>query len=514
MSLRSLSIAVCLAFVGAASLTAAEPLPGTQPLTISQPLDEVMVSGIDKFALRELEASVAQRAKLWNRDYSSPEAYAKSIAGNREHLQTIIGAVDARPAAAGIELLATTDQDSLVAKTDRYTIHAVRWPVLDGVTAEGLLLQPAGKPTARVVALPDADWTPEMFTGVAAGVDSSAQLARRLAEQGCQVLVPMLISRDDTFSGNPLVRYTNQPHREFIYRQAFEMGRHIIGYEVQKVLAAIDQYTRLNETQKTDLPLGVVGVGEGGLLALYSGALDPRIDAVLVSGYFQAREGLWEEPIYRNVWALLREFGDAELASLIAPRQLVIEAAAAPENAGPAAPKPGRSGGAAPGKITIPTLAAVRKEYDRAREFYSQLKTPDKLVFVSSREGDGPAGSDAAFAALCTGLGIKAAAVKADPKANSQTLKDVRAGFDPNARQKRQFDELVDFTQTLLRRSSKVRDALWSKADRSSVAAWDKTADFYRNLVYEELIGKLPVPTMPPQRADAASARRAGLSRL
>ena len=48
-------------------------------------------------------------------------------------------------------------------------------------------------------------------------------------------------------------------------------------------------------------------------------------DAVLVSGYFNSRQKVWDEPIYRNVWGLLSEFGDAEIASLIAPRTLVIE---------------------------------------------------------------------------------------------------------------------------------------------------------------------------------------------
>src|SRR5689334_9552057 len=79
----------------------------------------------------------------------------------------------------------------------------------------------------------------------AAGVPKEAQFARRLAENGCRVLVPVLIDRKDTWSGNPkLGRMTNQPHREFIYRMAYEMGRHIIGYEVQKVLAAVDWFTR------------------------------------------------------------------------------------------------------------------------------------------------------------------------------------------------------------------------------------------------------------------------------
>src|SRR5262249_48806584 len=66
--------------------------------------------------------------------------------------------------------------------------------------------------------------------------------------------------------------------------------------------------------------VGVAGYGEGGLVALYAAATDPRIDAALVSGYFGPRERVWAEPIYRNVWGLLREVGDAELATLVAPR--------------------------------------------------------------------------------------------------------------------------------------------------------------------------------------------------
>ena len=452
-----------------------------------------MVDGIDRFSLREIAASVQKRESLWKRDYSSPAAYEQSIAANREHLRTILGAVDPRPSAKAIELLGTNFQPPLVARGPHYNVLTVLWQVLDGVTAEGLLLQPGDEPVARIVALPDADWTPEMFTGLAAGVPEGSQLARHLVEHGCQVLIPMLISRDDTYSGHPDVRFTNQPHREFIYRQAFEMGRHVIGYEVQKVLAAIDQFTMLNEVQKRDIPIGVAGVGEGGLIAFYSAALDPRIDAALVSGYFQPRENLWQEPIYRNVWALLREFGDAEIASLIAPRGLVIEAAAAPEWAGPADPKPGRSGGAAPGKIVTPRLADVRSEFDRAVTFYEKLHQLDRLALVVSGDGSGGAGSPAAQRVFLKGLTVVDANRLAD-----EPVKDGRSGFDPQERQKRQFDELVNFTQSLLRRSARVRDQVWSKADRTSLARWNETAEAYRDFVYDELIGRLPVPTIDP----------------
>ena len=117
------------------------------------------------------------------------------------------------------------------------------------------------------------------------------------------------------------------------------MGRHPIGFEVQKILAAVDLFDQMD---LSDLPVGVAGVGEGGLLALYAAALDPRIDSALVCGYFQKREGLWREPIYRNVWRLLTRFGDAELAGMIAPRRLIIEACRVPEITGPPAVRAGR----------------------------------------------------------------------------------------------------------------------------------------------------------------------------
>jgi len=101
----------------------------------------------------------------------------------------------------------------------------------------------------------------------------------------------------------------------------------------QMALAAVDWFAI--ENAAVPIPIGVMGYGEGGLLALCSGTVDPRIDAIVVSGYFQQREGLWQEPIYRDVWGLVREFGDTELAGLIAPRAPILETSRGPEVAGP-----------------------------------------------------------------------------------------------------------------------------------------------------------------------------------
>src|SRR5437879_3800443 len=240
---------------------------------------------------------------------------------------------------------------------------------------EGLFLQPNGETRARVVAIPDADQTPEMIAGLAPGLRTESQFARRLAENGCQVIVPTLIDRDDAYSGNRLLRrFTNQPHREWIYRQAYEMGRHIIGYEVQKVFAAVDWFVEQDAALPKQKPqplgrIGVAGYGEGGLIAFYAAALDTRIDTALVSGYFGPRERVWQEPIYRNVFGLLHEFGDAEIASLIAPRSLIVEYSAVPQVNGPPISREGR-GGAAPGKLVTPDFASVEAEVHRAKAVF------------------------------------------------------------------------------------------------------------------------------------------------
>ena len=87
-----------------------------------------------------------------------------------------------------------------------------------------------------------------MICGLVPDQVPGTALVHQLAELGGQIIIPTLIDRRDTWSGSQRVdRFTNQPHREWIYRQAFEMGRHIIGYEVQKILAAVDWFASQNQ---------------------------------------------------------------------------------------------------------------------------------------------------------------------------------------------------------------------------------------------------------------------------
>jgi dienelactone hydrolase len=457
-----------------------------------------MVDGIHQFLLRQTQTAAQERGRFWQRNYQSVEEYNRSVSPNRERFRQIIGAVDPRTEVRAPELLSTMFTSAQISQGSGYKVYAVSWPVFgrvvadfDGLAAEGLLLQPEGKAVARVVAIPDADWTPEMLVGLALGVPPEAQFARRLAENGCQVIIPVLMNRDDTFSGIPGVSMTNETHREWIYRMAYEVGRHIIGFEVQKVLAGIDWFARENETQL--LRIGVMGYGEGGLLALYAGALDSRIDATVVSGYFQPREGLWKQPIYRDVWGFVREFGDAELASLIAPRALVVEASRGPEVGGPPPVTEVHKEGACPnGKLISLPLDAVRQEVERARPFFAGLKAEEKLRLVVSKEGSGQPGSEEVLEALLGYLGVRAGS-----RPLGSAPHDARPNYDPLPRLHSQFDQLVGFTQALIRKSPDRRTEFWAKADASSPERWEESTKFYRDYIWEEVIGRLPSPSLP-----------------
>jgi dienelactone hydrolase len=478
----------------------AEPLPETKRLTREGDLAAQMVEGIDKYLKRELTASVENRKQCWKPDYASEEAYTKSVQPHRERLKKLLGVVDERISPVVMEYVSEGTPSSVVAETETYKVYAVRWPVLPGVDGEGLLLEPKGKVVACVVALPDADWTPEMLVGLAPGVRKESQYARRLAENGCRVVVPVLIDRRDTWSGNPkLGRMTNQPHREFIYRMAYEMGRHVIGFEVQKVLAVVDWFCR----EKVHPPVGVYGYGEGGLLALYSGAIDPRIFETAVSDYFGPRESVWREPIYRNVWGLLREFGDAELLRLVPPRRFIVENVGWLRVSGPPPVGPARAG-AAPGRLEPVVYDALVHELERYRDdpMMKMLRNRGRqnvyngnelcvIVFNYFFEGLIWDRFEAGRAFPSNPLPPK---VRPDGKQPVPLRKD----FDPTSRQKRQFDQLVAFTQQLMRDSDRYRQQhFWAKLNTSSLEKYQKSCEPFRKQLWEEVIGKLPAPSLP-----------------
>ena len=320
-----------------------------------------------------------------------PTRLRSSRTGSGWHTSWGCGIGERRPpASSGSSIHPTCRAKSsiMIKKHQTNSDSSVSWPAFGDVTGEGLELG-TGRPASS--SIPDADQTPEQLAGLVPGVPPASQVARRLAESHCHVFVPTLIDRT-VAPRNGRARLTN---REFVYRSAFELGRHVIGYEVQKVLALVDALERESRRRGRELRVGIFGYGEGGAIALYAAALDPRIKAACVSGYFDDRNDVWRQPVDRNVFGLLEQFGDAEVASLVAPRTLIVEAARGPEFVIP----PGTGG--APGRLTTPELGTVTAEVERARALVAGLESglsdrdgrerTGRRRAVRDRRGSGPA---------------------------------------------------------------------------------------------------------------------------
>lgn len=452
----------CIQGIGYDSMPAV--LPGTQPLNwklSALEMSRKMLEGAHDLIDLKIKQSIATRPQAWKRDFSSRSAYEKSVELNRKRFMHLIGVIDknegTRNYNVGIEdryppvsmqKISLAGDPEVVAETEKYRIYQVRWPVLNKVYGEGLLIQPKGKAIGNIIAIPDADQTPEQLAGLSKGIPAQSQFARRLAENGYQVLIPVLISRDPVFAGES----KEQTYREWIYRQAFHMGRHVIGYEVQKVMAAVDWF---KQSSDKDTKTGVAGYCEGGLIAMYAAAVDKRIDAVLVSGYFNSRENIWDEPIYRNVWGLLTEFGDAEIVSMIAPRSIVIEYSAIDEKLQKKTQKNRQVNGYSytgyKGRLQTPLYKEVETEFSRI----------DKLLKPGFQKRDLVAGKENKPTSFGSASALETFTLRLGNKSSLEISPDLpvekRSNFKPEERQVAQVKELEDHVQGLMRDSDSER---------------------------------------------------------
>ena len=444
----------CLLVTCSTSLALAQ-LPGTKPLKIEGDLASVMVAGADRFLLRELEKSTAARARHWNRDTTSPTAYWDSLKPNRDELAHILGIRGQLVPFESLFVIETISNPQAPDDTDSPTVRAVRWPVVDRLWGEGLIVPAKGPTRANVVLIPDADQTPESLLETTAA---------SLAASGCRVLIVRTVSRElKRRNGRAIL--TN---REFLHRAAFELGRTLIGYETHTALAAVNWFARTSP----DVPIGVIGHGEGGMAAMFAGALDSRVEVTCISGFLGPRENSWNEPLDRNIFRFLDQFGCAEVLGMIAPRRTIIAT-----NPGPAVELDGRNGGAPAELKAVPKPAAE-----------SEAKRAEPLVPTRFRNWvltDKPDFGAQEFAAALT-----------QQKPGKTTIRYLPARSPAVAQ-----DELVEhinrYNQWLLNESRFVRREFMSKLDTSSIQAFEKSIEPYRQHFAEKTIGRFKHDLLP-----------------
>ncbi|MCA9217276.1 MAG: dienelactone hydrolase family protein [Planctomycetales bacterium] len=451
-----------------------DALPNTKALKFEGEIDSILVAGVDRFLLKKIDESAATRSAKWKRAPTDAGAYDRSISPNRERLKHILGMRDARVPFPGPQLMATTEHNSLLAANSQIEVHIVSWPVAGDIRAEGLLLKPKGRgPTANVVVVPDASQTPEDLAGLTSG--NGSPIAKTLAECGCQVVVPVIVDRQrNQFEWNG--RRVDVTNREFLYRSAFELGRHLTGYEVQKILACVDWF----EKSSPSLKVGVGGWGDGAMLALYASAIDNRIDSVLASGYFQSRNKMWDEPLDRNVFGLLSEFGDAEVASMMAGRGLIIESTIGPESS---------SSGGAGGPYTLASAApdSTQQEFDRAVKLVGSEELTNEFSIVKSESPFSKVAVDGLLRQLGSTI----------PESSGEDVKLTQELPNSTERMKRTMHDIDRHNQLVLRESPFVRKEFMRNLDTSSIDAYEKSVAEYRNVFYDKVIGRFDDKVLP-----------------
>jgi len=436
------------------------PLKGTAFLQTKEDLAEVMLDGVDRFLMRRIEDSLGKRKNHWGSGQDSKLA-------NSKELQRILGTV--RDPLAKSEFVY---ERTPVYSSKSIEVWKVRWQAFRNVCGVGLLLEPRDtKALADVVAIPDADQLPEDIV-----FEGENPFALRIARAGFRVLVPLLINREE----HP-AKMTN---REWLHRPAFQLGRTLVGYEVNKVISGIRCFKKSGKDRK----FLICGWGEGGRIALYSGAIlsgEPLLGGVCVSGYFGPRQKVWSEPADRNVFRLLERFGDAEIASMI-DTGLLIERTDAPSFAFPENSKKNGK----PGKLIVPTQEEANSEFLRI--------SGGKPRFLHSAKPLS-SGTLNEWFKQC-GLNAK----RSNPEKVVAHLPPKQESRD--ARHHAQMREIEMHNQWALTDSERERTVFFKDLDTTNLDSFQRTQEPYLGYFYEDVIGSFEngvnyTPAKPRTRA-------------
>lgn len=426
-------------------------LQGTTPLTrpVTENMREEQRQQIIHYFLSQIAATPARRDALWQGGGSAPKLDHSSIELHRVHLRKMLGIPDFH---------LRNSQVKIAGENQGLRIEDVILPTDSGLTARALVFVPlATMPQGAVIAIPPAIKSREEFAGVMEGSKPAAWLKLLLA-RNLAVAVPITIERSD----DHLIckQAGGKDRRRVLWRAGFIVGRTMVGLEVQQALA-LRQYLASRQEIETK-PIAVMGMEQGGMTALYAAALDPHFAAAASLDYFQQRENCWQEPVDRVLNGQLNEFGDAEVAALIAPRPLLI--ATSPEGA--------------------ISLASVDAEYARARRFYTALKSKNSMVEITSQQST----FEATALKLANELGTKEGSnppiiTLQVPYAQIEEARD------------QQFEAWFQYLQGLIALSRQTRQQYWQLTSTPAEDRGKKVEQLRSELA--QLVGVIPTGKIP-----------------
>jgi dienelactone hydrolase len=288
-------------------------------------------------------------AKAWRRDYSSIDAFLKSVEPNRQRWRGVVkppelaktGELERRPHPPLAKLGA----------------HWLTLP-LGGLAAEGVLAAPAGatpqNPAPLVIAQHGIGSHPERTFGLLDDGGHYHSYAEELIKAGFAVLAPMnlrSVERRNRIERLCRLADTSLPGIELV--------------RMQRLLDEVLKDPRIDEDR-----VGMWGLSLGGTATMFWMPLEPRIKAGVVSAWFNHRRNKMavpdpryscfletqEEHAFFHGW--LTEFTDSDVASLICPRPLLIQTGK---------------------QDRIAHWPQVVEEFEAARKHYERLGVADRI---------------------------------------------------------------------------------------------------------------------------------------
>ncbi len=445
-------------------------LTNTLPLTGTYDFSYCYVTSLAAYVDTLVAQTQPGRTSLWAWDYSSTAAYTASIAPQRAALAAMLG-IDAAMTTP------VSNEWQCIGTGVCHSVYAFTFFVTTGAAARGLAVVPVTNAVVPAVVLAlSPGLSPEDICGLSTNLASSARIGAALAARGLAVLCPVVMNRATWWSGSTNVVMSGQTltniieHRYWLAHQGFQVGKQFLGIEAATIMTCVrglaaDARVRTNS-------IIVAGQGqEGGVVAMYAAALEPGIASTLVSGTFDNRTNVWTLPLDHHQWGVLREFGDAEVASLVAPRRMTIETPA---------DYPGLS------------VLSSSQEYVRARGHYDALGVSNNIAFFSPPGGTNCMGAADTLAHFLVPFTQGTAAM---PVAISLT-----AQYSSIGQMKMRFFELQEWLQQCARSSYAEREAFfWSQLATNSIAAYEHSTVPYRSNVLHDVLGLFPPPDTPMQ---------------
>ncbi len=261
------------------------------------------------------EAAREERRRYFRPDATSATAYERSLAAYRHDLTALLGWPLTEPAPA------VKGEVSEIANDEQGRIYRVHVGTVAGLKAYGLLFLPrtAGK-YPLVIAQHGGHGAPELAAGFWPEAPSNYNgMITRLRERGVAVFAPQLIVWD---KGQEPAYDQQHLDRKFRHlggsRAAFDLC------QLRELFAWLMTHPEIDVNR-----VGMTGLSYGGFYSLFFSALEPRIRVTVSSCFVNDRHHYdWEDWVWTGS---ARRFLDGEIARMICPRPLFLEAGARDE---------------------------------------------------------------------------------------------------------------------------------------------------------------------------------------